>query len=286
MHLRDSESIQEKAQLDLDTGMIVKIVLACAALGGVIFYLGLTLGQGDALARHGTPRVSEGMKQLEGSLQAVTPPETPSADGNVLMFPSLLARRADQGVERDEVEIGLAHFIPENLNAQKIELEDFRDRILRDKYRLAVDPETGEAIRLQGPAPGQKPRRSPGGAPGRELSTGRSAAPADPGEDEVEIIAAPTPEEEPPPAEEAAEPKTLGRYTIQLQSFRDPEEARLFTELMQERGYHPFVQKVELSGKGTWYRVRLGRFMDMKAAADYLEKFEREQGFSTRIMGL
>jgi len=285
MHLRNSERLQERVHLDLEAGMIIKIVVACLGVGGAIFYLGLTLGQGDAIAKIRGVSEADGLKQLEGSLRVLTPAPEPVADGSLLLFPTLLSRRADQRVGQDELSHTLEHFRSQNLVDQGVELSQFSEQVLRTRFGLAVDPETGEVIEVDPNSLTVDGAPIPGGAqghlPGRTAEAGELP---DPDDVPVEVVVAPEPVEE--VAEEEPERATLGKYTLQLQSFRDPDEARIFRELMEDRGYHPFVQRVKLDEKGTWHRVRVGRFMKMKAAQKFKRKFEREQGFSTRIMSL
>ncbi len=263
MHLRNSERLQERVHIDLEAGMIMKIIVACLGVGGAIFYLGLTLGQGEAIAHIRGVSEADGLKQLEGSLRVLAPERDAATDGSLLLFPTLLSRRADQRVQRDELTHTLAHFRTQN-------------------------PETGEVVEVDPNSMAKDGTPIPGGALGSAPQRSAEAGELpDPDDVPVEIVVAPAPE--PADEEEAVEEperQTVGKYTLQLQSFRDPDEARVFRELMEERGYHPFVQKVQLGDKGVWHRVRIGRFMKMKSAQKFKSQFEREQGFSTRIMSL
>ncbi|MFH1529141.1 MAG: SPOR domain-containing protein [Pseudomonadota bacterium] len=288
MHLRNSERLQERVHIDLEAGMIIKIVVACLGVGGVIFYLGLTLGQGDAIARiHGVSE-PDGLKQLEGSLRVLTPASDLVADGSLLLFPTLLSRRADQRIDQDELAHTLRQFRSKNLADQEVELSQFSDEVLRERFGLALDPVTGETVKVDPGAKKSDEAPIPGGAvgapPTRTAEAGERIDPED--NVEIEIVVAPASAREEEPKEVVVERHTIGKYTLQLQSFRDPDEARIFVVLMEERGYHPFVQRVELGDKGMWHRVRVGRFMKMKDAQKFKSKFEQEQGFSTRVMSL
>jgi cell division septation protein DedD len=288
MHLRNSERLQERVHIDLEAGMIMKIIVACLGVGGAIFYLGLTLGQGEAIAHIRGVSEADGLKQLEGSLRVLAPERDAATDGSLLLFPTLLSRRADQRVQRDELTHTLAHFRTQNLEDQKADLSLFSEQVLREKFGLALDPETGEVVEVDPNSMAKDGTPIPGGALGSAPQRSAEAGELpDPDDVPVEIVVAPAPE--PADEEEAVEEperQTVGKYTLQLQSFRDPDEARVFRELMEERGYHPFVQKVQLGDKGVWHRVRIGRFMKMKSAQKFKSQFEREQGFSTRIMSL
>ena len=63
-----------------------------------------------------------------------------------------------------------------------------------------------------------------------------------------------------------------GKYTVQLSSHRSRSEAEEFASGFQTRGYNPIIYEVELSGKGTWFRVSLGVFNNSQEAKDYIKK--------------
>ena len=45
---------------------------------------------------------------------------------------------------------------------------------------------------------------------------------------------------------------------------------------MKDRGYPAYIVEADVPGKGTWYRVRLGRFPSKDEAGRYLSDFRRE----------
>lgn len=63
-----------------------------------------------------------------------------------------------------------------------------------------------------------------------------------------------------------------GKFTIQLGSHRSIKEAEEFAQGFKARGYNPIVSEVELSGRGTWFRVSLGAFDNISEAKDYIIK--------------
>lgn len=64
----------------------------------------------------------------------------------------------------------------------------------------------------------------------------------------------------------------LGKFTIQLGSYRSYAEAKQFAEGFIIKGYRPLINQVDVSGKGTWYRVSLGVFESIRSAKAYTEK--------------
>lgn len=129
-----------------------------------------------------------------------------------------------------------------------------------------------------------------------------AAAPAEPDEkpepkpEVVRVQPPPAVKESPPPAVTAsvkapdeAKPSELkaaiakaqlpppaGSFCLQLSATQVRAEADRFAANLQDRGYAPYVVTAEVPGKGTWYRVRLGRFPSKDAANKYLQDFRRE----------
>jgi cell division septation protein DedD len=53
---------------------------------------------------------------------------------------------------------------------------------------------------------------------------------------------------------------TTGRYTLNIASFRNESNADQLLKELEDKGYEAFVEKANIPGKGTWYRVAVGRF--------------------------
>lgn len=87
----------------------------------------------------------------------------------------------------------------------------------------------------------------------------------------VEKIAVPPVIEKSPPKEFEKE-SLVGKYTIQLGSHRNLVDAENFSEGFRIRGYNPVINEVTIDGRGTWYRVSLGAFDNIRDLKDYVEK--------------
>jgi cell division protein FtsN len=71
--------------------------------------------------------------------------------------------------------------------------------------------------------------------------------------------------------EEAPPSAVSGKYTIQLGSYPNVEEAKQFAEGFTVRGYSPIINETTIEGKGTWYRVSLGLFSTVEEAKGYIK---------------
>jgi DedD protein len=76
-----------------------------------------------------------------------------------------------------------------------------------------------------------------------------------------------------------------GNFTLQLSAFQDKAEADRFAATLRDKGYAPFIVEAVLPAKGTWYRVRMGRFPTRDAAGRYLADFKRETSIDAIVTG-
>ena len=82
-----------------------------------------------------------------------------------------------------------------------------------------------------------------------------------------------------PPTETVAD----GSWTVQLSAYQDKTEADRFAAGLRDKGYAPFIVEATIPGKGTWYRVRMGRFGTREAASRYMEDFRRETSMNAIV---
>lgn len=60
-----------------------------------------------------------------------------------------------------------------------------------------------------------------------------------------------------------------GRYAVQLASFPDIQAAREMEQGLKARTYPAYVEEADLADKGTWYRVKVGKFTTREEANKY-----------------
>jgi DedD protein len=68
-----------------------------------------------------------------------------------------------------------------------------------------------------------------------------------------------------------------GGYQLQVSSFRAQAEANDFADQLRARGHKAYVVEAHVTGRGTWYRVRVGPFSTQHAAAAYRATFEGKE---------
>ncbi len=90
-----------------------------------------------------------------------------------------------------------------------------------------------------------------------------------------------------PEPERAPEPGRVGsdgRYTLQVISYRTPDEAELFARVLRDKGHDAFVMEAEVEGRGRFYRVRIGPFEQRGVAERYRRQFESDEGMATIVV--
>ena len=92
------------------------------------------------------------------------------------------------------------------------------------------------------------------------------------------------PKVEPKPEEKKGEEKKP-RYTLQLSSFQDREEAEAYLASVKAQGFTARITQAEVDGKGTFYRVRMGTYGSMDAANEAKAQLEKA-GKSASVMKL
>jgi cell division septation protein DedD len=84
-----------------------------------------------------------------------------------------------------------------------------------------------------------------------------------------------------------AEPGTEKlRFTLQLSSFQDRSEAEAFLSATKAAGFQPYLTEADVSGKGTFYRVRLGSYRSLEAAGDAKAEYEKASRKTAQVMRL
>jgi cell division septation protein DedD len=92
-----------------------------------------------------------------------------------------------------------------------------------------------------------------------------------------------------PPAVKTQPPKTAdsggsgGELTIQAASLRGSQDADVLVGKLKAKGYPAFKTVAKIPERGTWYRVRVGRFASEGEAAGLMKKLESE-GFDPLLV--
>jgi hypothetical protein len=95
----------------------------------------------------------------------------------------------------------------------------------------------------------------------------------------------------PPPAQqqnkssEQQKPSTA-RFTVQLASFKDLSSAKKFAARFRGLKHKATIREVELSGKGRWYRVQVGKLASREDATALANQLAKKYQLHAFVIGL
>ena len=249
--MRDSHRLKEKYELSLDNRQIVSITVASLVVLGGVFMLGVVVGKKLSAE---TAAIAQQPTDLLGQLDRKTEAlENMKADA-ALTFQDELTRKAPAPVVGAPVVAPAPKPEPVVVAPPAPRVED------------ASVPEVAVVTPKPVPLP-ETPRvdsvatRTVDGG-GLKEAFGKVQA-------------------QRPPTETVAD----GSWTVQLSAYQDKTEADRFAAGLRDKGYAPFIVEASIPGKGTWYRVRMGRFPTRDAASRYLADFKRETSIDAIVTG-
>jgi cell division septation protein DedD len=75
----------------------------------------------------------------------------------------------------------------------------------------------------------------------------------------------------------------VGRFTVNVGSFRKRARAERLMKQLEEKGYEAFVAEATIPKKGTWYRVSVGRFPSRGEARSFAHAFKEKEGIDSFV---
>lgn len=257
--MRDSHRLKEKYELSLDNRQIVTITVASLVVLGGVFMLGVVVGK----------------KLSADTTTAVQQP------------PDLLSQLDKKTDALDDVRADAAL--------------TFQDELTRKTPTLVAEAPVVKPVEAPKPAPvveSPKPATIPVGDPTAEAEAPRPVeaplAAKLPETPRVEAVATRTVDAggaglreafgKVQKAPEAPTPsQNDGSWTVQLSAYQDRGEADRFADGLRNKGYAPYIVEANIPGKGTWFRVRMGRFGSKDQATRYMDDFRRETAMSAIV---
>jgi cell division septation protein DedD len=244
--MRDVHKLKEKFELSLDTRQIFTLtVVGLVSLGGV-FVLGVAVGRKLA-AEDKVVTSPDLLSQLDEKQTAIT------------TFQDELTKPAPKDAppppKPAPKPVEVAALIPTPAPEPKPEP--------KPEPRVEVKPEPKPEPKLEAKA---DPVQVPAAKLTEDPVPTRTTSMHDAGALKEAIARAQRP----------AETSADGSWTLQLSAYQEKAEAERFAADLRGKGYAPFVVEATVAGKGTWYRVRMGRFPSKDAAGRYLADFRRE----------
>lgn len=103
------------------------------------------------------------------------------------------------------------------------------------------------------------------------------------------------PQEAKPRFAKVEEPKILavpeqklpvGRYTVNVGSFREKVWAVQLIKELEGKGYRAFIEETVIPKKGTWYRVAVGQFSSRRDAQSFAQELKEREGKNSFVRKL
>jgi cell division septation protein DedD len=73
------------------------------------------------------------------------------------------------------------------------------------------------------------------------------------------------------------------KYAIQVGAFNNSKDAQEMVEKLKSKGYAAYPVTGSAAAKGTWHRVRIGRFQSLQEARQFALRFEKKEKIKTII---
>ncbi len=237
--MRDSHRLKEKYELSLDNRQIVSLTVASLVVLGGVFVLGVVVGK---------------------KLSKETASERPTAD--------LLSAVDERTAALDAVQKDASLTFQDELTKK---VPPMLVAVAEPKPAPAPKPEpVVQALAPAVAAEVTKPAPAPAAVKLPETPKEEAVATRirDGGLKEAFGKAQKLPDAPPAPA--------AGTWAVQLSASQDRSEADRFAAGLRDKGYSPYIVEATVPNRGTWYRVRLGKFANKEAASGYLSDFKRE----------
>ena len=243
--MRDAHRMKEKYELSLDNRQIVSLTVGGLIAVAAVFALGVVVGKKLAVDDH-----TAGAPDLLSALdQRAAAMDSMQKDAS-LTFQDELTKKPQPIVEAPPIEA--------------------------PRPAPVAVAEVQKPFELPVVTPPRPPEPRPAEAPKAEPVVTRINEDAGALRDAIARAQKPEPKPETSPD---------GNFTLQLSAFQDRAEADRFAATLRDKGYAPFIVEAQVPAKGTWFRVRMGRFPTRDAAGRYLADFKRETSIDAIVTG-
>jgi DedD protein len=244
--MRDVHRMKEKYELSLDNRQIISLTIGGLVMVGAVFVLGVVVGKKLGVEEH-TVQPPDLLSALDRRAAGI---DSVQKDAS-LTFQDELTKKPEPLVEIQAIEAPAAKAV---------------------ESPKPVEPPKLEAAKVEALPAVVKPT---------EAAAKAEAVPTRINQDAGALRDAIARAQKQSPTETSPD----GIFTLQLSAYQDRVEADRFAASLRDKGYAPFIVEASLPGKGTWYRVRMGRFPTRDAAARYLSDFKRETSIDAIVTG-
>jgi DedD protein len=267
MATQDTELFKDKIEISLDGRQVFYLFFGGAVIASLVFVLGVMVGKRVESRAH-----LERSAATSAALDPLTALDQLSAEpqGRELSFAATLTGGGE--APAPAVDRAIADIEKSRAAA--------RDEAARALAEAPKRPAVADVAPAKPPV-AVAPKAEPVAAPVKVLEK----APVKPPEKAVSPPekAAEKPPAKPPSADKPAVAKApekddgKDRFTLQLSSFQDRGEAEAFLARVRSANPGAYMTEAAVEGKGTYFRIRVGRYSTYQAAIDAKAEFEARQ---------
>ncbi|MBA2541570.1 MAG: SPOR domain-containing protein [Deltaproteobacteria bacterium] len=292
MATREAELYKDKIEVSLDGRQIFYLFFGGAVLVGMVFVLGVMVGRRVESRSH-VDRLDHG-RAASDPLAALD-----TLESRKLSFQDALTKsEPTTQVERQIDDLAKARGLDPKPSAKPVEAKLVEAKPAEAKPAVEAKPVEAKPERLEKDRKDKKDKKAtepksdikePVTKPEQAMvdkpaQVSRAKKPVAEERVNADVITVLDPPKKPEPAGEPDKAKP--RFTLQLSSFQDKQEAETFLSSVKAAGYQAYVTEAEVSGKGTFYRVRVGKYGSLDAANNAKADVEKATRKSASVMRL
>jgi hypothetical protein len=187
----------------------------------------------------------------------------------------------------------LGLFLGKGITPANINFTEIKKRMMAE----GIWPGSGETGRQKTPPPSTTTKRK---IPFKDLEFYEKLARKKEAQLQNPAVAKTPPKEKPPTAVAAKPPPpaqrqkkssvrqkpSTNRFTVQLASFKDLTSAKKFAARFRGLKHKTTIREVELSGKGRWYRVQVGKLTSREEATALANHLAKKYQLHAFVIGL
>jgi DedD protein len=260
--VRGQADESEKIELSLQQRQVAILAAFALVLLGVVFALGVMVGRQLASASLAAPA-----QPPPGDLRALDaekPPPKPVVAPAPIVAANPVDEDADAAVAEAKIAPDRAQPAPAVVVAAKpiASPKPLAEKVVAEKAvaeKPAAEKQVAEVA--PNPAPPSPEELTKEDADDEQAPAPKAAIAAKP---------APVKESEAPADPPDAQPKHLGKFTVQFGATQEHKDALKIAARAKAQGLQaPYIVTAHIEGKGTWYRLRAGAFESRDDAAAY-----------------
>lgn len=278
--MRDRHRMKEKFSLTIGSAHLMAGVAVSVVFAGAAFVGGMSVEKSRSHARAGEAVVAEDpLAVLDARAQKLA--EMRAADASLTFQDELTRQRHEPfypelEAPRAAVPVGVAATASAAGSAPTPAESATPSAQLAAAGRAARIMEPPRATPSPKPAPVPTPVAEPAArAVSNDVALREALARASQ-QESTSKAQAPAPS----PAAAAAQ---AGSFTLQLAASQNRDEAERLASDLRAKGYAPYIVEAQVPGKGTFFRVRMGRFPSKDAAQRYMTDLKRESDVSAFV---